>query len=158
MVVAGILLLLAVGALALSLPDRRLVPWTIGTVTAVALLTVRWLLTRDAMTIADESRSRDPADSLRRWLSRTEILVQRSESSRSDWDKHLRPMLARQFELASGQRKSKDPRAFHATAVMVFGAELWKWVDPDNVDRHGGREPGPGRAVLDELLQRLERI
>jgi hypothetical protein len=158
MIVAGILLLLAVGGLALSLPDRRLVPWTIGAVTAVALLTVRWLLTRDALTVVDESRSRDPADSLRRWLSRTETLVQRSESSRSDWDKHLRPMLARQFELASGQRKSKDPRAFHATAVMVFGEELWKWVDPDNVDRHGGQEPGPGRAVLDELLQRLERI
>jgi hypothetical protein len=158
MIVAGILLLLAVGGLALSLPDRRLVPWTIGAVTAVALLTVRWLLTRDALTVVDESRSRDPADSLRRWLSRTETLVQRSESSRSDWDKHLRPMLARQFELASGQRKSKDPRAFHATAVMVFGEELWKWVDPDNVDRRGGQEPGPGRAVLDELLQRLERI
>jgi hypothetical protein len=158
MIVAGIVLLLAASALSLSLPDRRLVPPMIGAVTAVALLTVRWLLTRAAATFVDESRARDPSEALRRWLSRTEILVQRSETSRSDWDKHLRPMLARQFELASGQRKSKDPRAFHATAMMVFGDELWKWVDPDNVDQRGGQEPGPGRTVLDELLQRLERI
>jgi hypothetical protein len=67
-------------------------------------------------------------------------------------------MLARQFELASGQRKAKDPRAFQATALMVFGPELWAWVDPDNVDRSGGLEPGPGRAVLNDVLERLERI
>ena len=30
-----------------------------------------------------------------------------SESSRSDWDKHLRPMLARQFELASGHERPR---------------------------------------------------
>jgi hypothetical protein len=67
-------------------------------------------------------------------------------------------MLARQFELATGQRKSKDRRAFQATAEMVFGPELWQWVDPDNVSRTGITEPGPGRGVLDEVLQRLERI
>jgi hypothetical protein len=156
--IAGICLMVGVAALALTLPDRRLVPWLVGAVTAFALLTVRWLLTRDAMIAVDESTSRDPGATLRRWLSRTETLVERSESSRSDWDKHLRPMLARQFELASGQRKAKDPRAFHATALMVFGAELWAWVDPDNVDRAGGLEPGPGRAVLNDVLERLERI
>jgi hypothetical protein len=157
-VVAGIGLLAAVAGLALRLPDRRLVPWVIGAATVLALLTVRWLLERDAKTAVDESVARDPAQTLRRWLARTETLVERSESSRSDWDKHLRPMLARQFELASGQRKAKDPRAFHATALMVFGAELWPWVDPDNVDRTGGLQPGPGRAVLNDVLERLERI
>jgi hypothetical protein len=156
--VAGVCLLAAVAGLALRLPDRRLVPWTVGAVTVLALLTVRWLLERDATTVVDESVARDPGQTLRRWLDRTETLVQRSESSRSDWDKHLRPMLARQFELASGQRKAKDPRAFHATALMVFGPELWPWVDPDNVDRTGGLGPGPGRAVLNDVLERLERI
>ena len=52
-----------------------------------------------------------------------------------DWDRRLRPMLARQFELASGQRKAKDPRAFHATGRMLFGEQLWQWVDPDNISR-----------------------
>jgi hypothetical protein len=157
-VIGGICVIMGVGALALSLPDRRLVPWMVGAVTAFALLTVRWLLARDARTAVDESISRDPGETLRRWLSRTETLVERSESSRSDWDKHLRPMLARQFELASGQRKAKNPTAFHATALMVFGAELWAWVDPDNVDRSGRLEPGPGRVVLNDVLERLERI
>ncbi|HEV7423553.1 MAG TPA: hypothetical protein VGO30_27550 [Mycobacterium sp.] len=157
-VIGGICVIMGVGALALSLPDRRLVPWMVGAVTAFALLTVRWLLARDARTAVDESISRDPGETLRRWLSRTETLVERSESSRSDWDKHLRPMLARQFELASGLRKAKNPRAFHATALMVFGAELWAWVDPDNVDRSGRLEPGPGRVVLNDVLERLERI
>jgi hypothetical protein len=158
LVVAGIALIVVVGALSLSLPDRRLFPLMVGAMTAVALLTVRWLLARDVRIASDDTRARDPGEALRRWLARTENLVQRSESSRSDWDKHLRPMLARQFELASGQRKAKDPRAFHATAVMVFGAELWAWVDPDNVDRSGGLEPGPGRAVLNDVLERLEQI
>jgi hypothetical protein len=157
-VVAGICLLAAVAALALQLPDRRLVPLVIGAATVLALLTVRWLLERDAKTAVDDSVARDPAQTLRRWLARTETLVERSESSRSDWDKHLRPMLARQFELASGQRKAKDPNAFRATALMVFGPELWQWVDPDNVDRTDGLQPGPGRAVLNDVLERLERI
>jgi hypothetical protein len=158
LVVASIFLLVGVGAMALTLPDRRPMPWVVGAMTAIALLTMRWLLTRDARIEVDASTARDPSVTLRRWLSRTETLVERSESSRSDWDKHLRPMLARQFELASGQRKAKDPRAFQATALMVFGPELWAWVDPDNVDRSGGLEPGPGRAVLNDVLERLERI
>jgi hypothetical protein len=158
LVVAGIALIVVVGAMSLSLPDRRLFPLMVGAMTAVALLTVRWLLARDVRIASDDTRARDPGEALRRWLARTENLVQRSESSRSDWDKHLRPMLARQFELASGQRKAKDPSAFRASALMVFGPELWAWVDPDNVDRSGGLEPGPGRAVLNDVLERLEQI
>ncbi|MCU1698504.1 MAG: hypothetical protein JWR34_4567 [Mycobacterium sp.] len=158
LVVAGIALIVVVGALSLSLPDRRLFPLMVGAMTAVALLTVRWLLARDVRIASDDTRARDPGEALRRWLARTENLVQRAESSRSDWDKHLRPMLARQFELASGQRKAKDPSAFRASALMVFGQELWAWVDPDNVDRSGGLEPGPGRAVLNDVLERLEQL
>ena len=158
LVAAGIALIVLVGAMSLSLPDRRLFPLMVGAVTAVALLAVRWLLTRDVRTAVDASTARDPGETLRRWLARTENLVQRSESSRSDWDKHLRPMLARQFELASGQRKARDPSAFQASALMVFGPELWAWVDPDNVDRSGGLEPGPGRAVLNDVLERLEQL
>jgi hypothetical protein len=158
LVAAGIAVIVLVAAMSLSLPDRRLYPLMVGAVTAVALLTVRWLLTRDVRITVDASTARDPGEALRRWLARTENLVQRSESSRSDWDKHLRPMLARQFELASGQRKAKDPGAFQASALMVFGPELWAWVDPDNVDRSGGLEPGPGRAVLNDVLERLEQL
>jgi hypothetical protein len=41
---------------------------------------------------------------------------------------------------------------------MLFGAELWPWVDPENVSLDRRDEPGPGRAALDEILQRLERV
>lgn len=158
LLVISVCLMLMVEALVLRVPERDLVLTGAAAVAAFGLLGARWLLAREEADGIDESEPRDPAETLRRWLARTQTLVAWSDTTRSDWDKHLRPMLARQFELATGQRKTKDPRAFHATAEMVFGQELWVWVDPDNVSRTGGSEPGPGRAVLDEVLQRLERI
>jgi hypothetical protein len=41
---------------------------------------------------------------------------------------------------------------------MLFGAELWAWVDPENVARAGSDAPGPGREALGEILQRLEQV
>lgn len=67
-------------------------------------------------------------------------------------------MLARQFELATGQQQRKDPAAFRATGEMLFGPKLWMWVDPDNIGRFDVDGPGPGRAALNEILERLEQI
>lgn len=156
-VILAVCLIVVTESVILLTPDREAVLIAAGVMAAIGLLGVRWALTRE-QDAYDDSYARDPAESLRRWLVRTETLIARTESTRADWDKHLRPMLARQFELATGQRKSKDAAAFEATATMVFGADLWQWVNPDNVSRTGINEPGPGRAVLDELLQRLERI
>jgi len=157
-VAGGFLLIIAVELVVLVAPDRRFALWSAAAMAAIALLAVRWLLDRDNADIDDESRARDPAETLRTWLARTETMIQWSEGSRADWDRHLRPMLARQFDLATGQRKSKNPNAFHVTADMVFGRDLWPWVDPDNVSSTGRNDPGPGREVLDEILQRLERV
>lgn len=154
----AIVMLVGAQLLASAHSDRRVVLWVGVAAAAVVLLTVRWYLVRDARSAVDESRARDPAESLRRWRSKTEILIARADSNRSDWDKYLRPMLARQFELATGQRKSKDASVFHATALALFGERLWPWVDPDNVSRSGAVEPGPGRAVLNDVLARLEGI
>jgi hypothetical protein len=41
---------------------------------------------------------------------------------------------------------------------MLFGDELWQWVNPNNITRTGDREPGPGRGVLEEILRKLEQI
>jgi hypothetical protein len=154
---AALLLIVGVEALAFSLPDRRLVPWLAGGAAAVALLAVRWYVVREPAPLVDDSRARDPAESLQRWLARTDTQISWADGSRADWDKHLRPMLARQFELSTGQRRSRNPETTRATAQMVFGDELWVWVDPNNVHAGDRDEPGPGRAVLDEILQRLER-
>lgn len=157
LVVAAIAVVVGAQVCAWALLDREWVVAATGAALVLVLLTVRWRLTQP--TEPDPDVTTDGAGaSLQRWLSRTETLISWSESSRSDWDRRLRPMLARQFELAAGQRKAKDPRGFDATGRMLFGDTLWPWVDPDNISRTGNAEPGPGRAALDEILRRLERL
>ena len=157
LVVGGVVLVIAVQAFALTQLEREVVVAGTGGARACVLIAVRARLDHDAVP-EDDARTDDAAAAIRRWLSRTETLISWSESSRSDWDRRLRPMLARQFELAAGRRKAKDPRAFEATGRMVFGDELWQWVDPDNISRSGSLEPGPGRRTLDDILRRLERL
>jgi hypothetical protein len=158
LVAAVFLLVVAVELIALASPDRRLILVFSGAAVAIGLLAVRWHLVRETEPDYDGTHTDDAAESLRRWLSRTETLISRSNASRRDWDRHLRPMLARQFEMATGQKRLKDRAAYHATGQMLFGPDLWAWVDPENVARSGRDEPGPGRAALDEILQRLERV
>lgn len=157
-VAAGIFIVVLAEVVAIAVLDRELVLVVVGVMVALVLLALRFYLVREPGPDPGGTVGNDPAESLRRWLSRTETLISRSESTRRDWDRHLRPMLARQFELATGQRRTKDQSAFHATGTMLFGAELWAWVDPQNVSRTGDREPGPGRHALDEILRRLEQV
>jgi len=158
LVAVGVFVVVVVELMALAVLDRELILVATGAMVAVVLLAFRWFLARENNPDGSDLYTNDAAEALRRWLSRTETLISRSESTRRDWDRHLRPMLARQFELATGQRQAKDRAAFQATGKMLFGAELWAWVDPQNVSRTGGEEPGPGRDALDEILQRLEQV
>lgn len=157
LVALSVLLVLSAELAALSQPDRRFVLWASGVGAAAALLSVRRFLGHDSGSVAVPTQN--PLEhSLRGWLSRTETLIRWSESSRADWDRHLRPVLARRFEITTGQRQAKDPAAFSATGRMLFGPQLWAWVDPNNVAQTGGREPGPGRATLEQILERLEQV
>ena len=122
------------------------------------LLALRWYLVRGRDDEPVQAPINDAEESLRRWLSRTETLISWSESTRSDWDRHLRPMLARQFAIATGQKQNKNPDGYRATGRMLFGDELWAWVDPENVARTNNHVPGPGREALDEILRRLEQV
>jgi hypothetical protein len=158
LVAAGFFVVVLVEVVAFAVLDRELVPVVVGVMVAFVLLTLRLYLLREPGYEFGGAPANDPAESLRRWLSRTETLISRSESTRRDWDRHLRPMLARQFAMATGQRQARNDAAFHATGNMLFGAELWAWVDPQNVSRTGGSEPGPGREALDEILRRLEQV
>lgn len=156
-VAASVCVVVIAELVAVVLLDRELFFVASGLAVAIVLLALRGLLARERQIDTSPDGS-EPAESLRRWLSRTETLIGRSESTRRDWDRHLRPMLARQFELATGQRQVRNPTAFQATGHLLFGTELWAWVDPQNVSRSGGDEPGPGRATLAEILQRMERV
>lgn len=157
-VAAAFLLVAGAELIALASPDRQLTLIISGAAVALSLLAVRWVLVRDADANAEQPLADDAAKGLQRWLSRTETMIGHSETTRRDWDRHLRPMLARQFEMATGQKRNKDRTAYHATGTMLFGAQLWDWVNPENVSRGGADQPGPGRAALDEILQRLERV
>jgi hypothetical protein len=157
LIVLGVSLIFVVDVLVLSVHGQRFVPLASGVALALVLLNLRRLLGHGNGP-ADEPDADDIGDSLRRWLSTTETTIRRSESTRADWDRHLRPMLARRYEIATGQRMAKDPAAFHVTGQMLFGHELWQWVNPNNIARTDDHEPGPGRGALEEILQRLEQV
>ena len=157
LIALGVCLIVGIELLVLIVHDRRFVLAAAGVALALVLLSVRRVLGHGV----EPEAELDPdelGDSLRRWLSTTETTIRWSESTRSDWDRHLRPMLARRYEMTTGQRQAKNPAAFHATGQMLFGAELWEWVNPNNVTRTGDRQPGPGRAVLEEILRKLEQV
>ena len=158
LVAAGLCLVIGVQVLVMLTPDRRFVLVIVGGAVALVLLVLRWYLVRGTGDEPVAPPINDAEESLRRWLSRTETLISWSESTRSDWDRHLRPMLARQFGIATGQKQNKNPDGFRATGRMLFGDELWAWVDPENVARANQHVPGPGRAALDEILRRLEQV
>jgi hypothetical protein len=158
LVVLGVLLVVGVELFALLLRQRQLLLTTSGIVVALLLLGIVRLLGEISTSSAvSQSASDDAGNSLRSWISGTETRIHRSESTRTDWDRHWRPIVAQRFGMATGQLRAKDPAAFDATGRMLFGTRLWEWVDPANVARTGGDAPGPGRAVLEEILQRLEQ-
>lgn len=153
----GICFIVGIELLALIQRDHRFVLAASGLALALVLLNVRRVLGRGPEPAAEPDTD-DIGDSLRRWLSTTETTIRWSESTRVDWDRHLRPMLARRYQIATGQKQSKDPAAFQATGRMLFGAELWEWVNPNNITRSGDRRPGPGRGTLEEILRKLEQV
>ncbi|AFM14992.1 hypothetical protein Mycch_0166 [Mycolicibacterium chubuense NBB4] len=156
-VVSGVCLLIGVQVLAFAALDRPVVVAVTGAGLALVVIALRRCLVHDTDEVEDAATG-DAATAMGRWVTRTETMISWSESTRSDWDRRLRPMLARQFELAAVHRKVKDRSVFDTTGRMLFGDELWQWVDPENVSRTGGQEPGPGRWTLDEILRRLERL
>lgn len=160
--VLGALLMAGVEIVMLLLHQRQFLLWAAGIAMALPLFGVRSMLGAsktepDTEPTRDRAAPDDPGDLLRHWLSSTESRIHWSESTRRDWDRRWRPVLARQFESSTGQRHTKDPVAFDAAGRRLFGAALWRWVEPGNVVRTGGSESGPGREVLEEILHRLDQ-
>lgn len=107
---------------------------------------------------ADNEIDNGPAEMLTRWQARATMLADRSEGTRADWDRHLRPLLAKEFELTSGHRMAKNRRALEIAGQLQFGPELWRWVDPANSALRDTVNRAPGRAALDEILRRLQTM
>ncbi|WP_232236028.1 hypothetical protein [Nocardia sp. BMG51109] len=107
---------------------------------------------------ADDEIDNGPAETLRNWHARAEMVADRADGSRADWDRHLRPLLAKEFELSSGHRTAKNRRATETAGKLLFGEELWRWVDPANSALRDQTTRAPGRAALDEILRRLQSM
>lgn len=158
LVVQGVLMVIGVQLAVLFIGQRQALLWAAGIAVAVPLAGIRRLLaTGGNRTAAAADITDGPGEMLRQWLSATEARVRWAESTRADWDRRWRPILAGQFEVSTGQGRAKDPAAFAATGAMLFGDELWPWVDPGNIAPAADRSPGPGREVLQEILNRLEQ-
>ncbi|WP_319450027.1 MULTISPECIES: hypothetical protein [unclassified Mycobacterium] len=160
LVIVGSVLAVLAEFVAICLPGRAYAHALAGVAIGLVLLGMRGYLAVVPDPQVSEPTSNDEAESLQRWVSRTEALIHWSETTRSDWDRRVRPILARQFEMATkaSQRRGTDPAAFQATGTMLFGGELWQWVDPDNVVRGGSSRPGPGRRTLEGILECLEQV
>ncbi|WP_409437504.1 hypothetical protein [Mycobacterium sp. SMC-14] len=154
----GIILIAGAELVTLMIHQRQSLLWAAGVAVALPAVGIRRLLTTGgAGPPAAPEATDEPGEALHRWLSGTEARIRWSESTRADWDRRWRPILARRFEVSTGQGRTKDPAAYGATGALLFGDQLWQWVDPGNVAPAGVSGPGPGRAVLEEILCRLEQ-
>jgi hypothetical protein len=150
----GLALVVGAEVLAVVLGANRWLLPAAGAAAALVLIAARMSLD-GRHRVPSEAITDEAAESLQRWKSRTESTIQWADATRADWDRHLRPKLAAEFILAT---RHKDPNALKATGRIVFGEELWRWVDPSDISRTGSREPGPGSATLEEILRRMERL
>lgn len=128
-----------------------------GAVTALVLFEIRRRMAPVDVDDQPPGMEAERAEATARWMARTESLISWADGTRGDWDHHLRPLLAREFQQSTGQRQGLDP-AETAAAGEVFFGDLWQWVDPECVQRSDRAAPGPGRDVLDRILRRLEQL
>ena len=128
-----------------------------GAVTALVLFEIRRRMAPGDVDDQPLGTEAERAEATARWMARTESLISWADGTRGDWDHHLRPLLAREFQQSTGHRQGLDP-ADTAAAGEVFFGDLWQWVDPECVQRSDRAAPGPGRDVLDRILQRLEQL
>ncbi len=124
-----------------------------GAAVALFALQVRGNLAGVRAAAQDEATTDPALEPLYRWKSQTEALLQWADATRGEWDRYLRPKLARDFLQATRQ---KEPAAVAAAGRLLFGEDLWQWVDPQNVSPARRNDPAPGRATLDTILERLE--
>jgi hypothetical protein len=151
----GIFLVAGAEAMAVTFSAHRYAVTIGGLAAALFVLAACRQLDSARRGFNSEPASDDATELLQRWRTQTQATLQWADSTRGEWDRYLRPKLAREFLLAVRQ---KDPAARQATGRLVFGDELWTWVDPSDIRAELSKEPGPGYTALAEILRRMERI
>jgi hypothetical protein len=114
----------------------------------IAILVWRLLFGTRTRSTVDEEPQPEPDPS----VDRARAIVGWAQGSRLDWDRHVRPVLARELsELLSARRGP-------AANESLLGADVWPWVDPHAPFSTDLDQPGPGRDGLAQVLDRLERL
>lgn len=158
LVPAALLAVILTEATVAGSPWRSLTLPVTGAVVAIALYLV-WGQVRDSGSSKSPPAASSSADeTLQRWLGRTEARINWADQTRGDWDRQIRPLIAADFQTSAGHRQSRNQAALAATGLMMFGPELWPWVDPNGASYSERAEPAPGRAVLQSILERLEQM
>lgn len=161
-IVVGAVLMIALIELVALSNQREMLPILVGVPVLGALALLLWSLVErsraQARDLDDHDFENGPAEMLSRWHARAQMLATRADGTRADWDRYLRPLLAKEFELSSGHRIAKNRKATEAAGRLQFGPELWRWVDPANSSPRDQTSRAPGRAALDEILRRLQSM
>ncbi|WP_063042319.1 hypothetical protein [Nocardia pseudovaccinii] len=137
--------------------DRRLLAVVSGIALATIVVAFAALSMRASGDVVTPPVESPGMESVTRWRARTSVLLQYADGSRGEWDRQVRPLLAREFLLAIG---SPEPggNALSEAGRDFFGPELWRWVDPSAAMVTADSVPGPGRATLGEILERMTRL
>lgn len=97
-----------------------------------------------------------PSPYLSRWQARAAMLADNADGSATDWDRRIRPYLAREFQLCLGHRAPGNAAERAELGMAHFGPQLWPWIDPGQTCRTG--ETGPGRETFTAIVERMGRL
>ncbi|NKY84045.1 hypothetical protein [Nocardia veterana] len=106
----------------------------------------------------DDAAAADERDRLLRKRSRASVLLDHADGTAGEWDRHVRPVLAREFLLALGSTHRDDPEAASRVGRDFFGERSWRWVDPAGAEPGTAQRPGPGRATFVTIVERLGEL
>lgn len=121
---------------------------------AVLLAAAMWVAGQAGGLLRRRQPDVTPPEAADSALTSAQVTVSWAGGSRVDWDRHVRPVLAREFDDIVGGRRSATDR--EATGQLMFGPELWPLVDPSRNCAGAPDRPGPGRAALSRILDRME--
>ena len=131
----GVCLIVGAELLVLVVHDRRFVLVASGVALALVLLNIRRVVGHASDPAADSDPD-DLGDSLRRWLATTETTIRWSgPPGRTGIGICVR---CSRDGTKSLPAKGKPRTRWHFTSTgrMLFGAELWEWVNPEQRHAH----------------------
>ncbi|MDV6014445.1 hypothetical protein [Haloechinothrix sp. LS1_15] len=115
-------------------------------------------LDRDSASAARIPAAGAPDDSV---AARAATIASAARGTRADWDRHVRPVLAKEFAEITANRHPHAPETAtegerHRAGVRLFGATLWPLVDPEQAFTTRLGHQGPGPDALEAIVDRLE--